>query len=65
MHCFRFTTPYGFGLFYRAVQGSAYMDSSLLGSPLLGRDEKHTKERENAFIFQQVHCSPYHTELYT
>ncbi|RYR08372.1 hypothetical protein Ahy_B05g076029 [Arachis hypogaea] len=39
----------------RAVRGSAYMDSSLLGSPLLGRDEKHTKEREHAFIFQQVH----------
>ncbi|RYQ83541.1 hypothetical protein Ahy_B10g102263 [Arachis hypogaea] len=30
------------------------MDSSLLGSPLLGRDEKHAKEREYAFIFQQL-----------
>ncbi|RYR35657.1 hypothetical protein Ahy_A10g050789 [Arachis hypogaea] len=33
----------------------AYMDSGLLESPLLGRNEKHTKEREHAFIFQQVH----------
>ncbi|RYQ96794.1 hypothetical protein Ahy_B08g092669 [Arachis hypogaea] len=41
----------------RAVRGSAYMDSGLLGSPLLGRDEKHAKEREYAFIFQQVHHS--------
>ncbi|RYR13202.1 hypothetical protein Ahy_B04g070315 [Arachis hypogaea] len=31
------------------------MDSSLLGSPHLGWDEKHTKEREHARIFQQVH----------
>ncbi|KAL4389936.1 hypothetical protein AHAS_Ahas03G0094900 [Arachis hypogaea] len=29
------------------------MDSSLLGSPFLGWDEKHTKEREHAPIFQQ------------
>ncbi|RYR67398.1 hypothetical protein Ahy_A03g013741 [Arachis hypogaea] len=28
---------------------------SLPGSPLLGRDEKHTKDREHAHIFQQVH----------
>ncbi|RYR23795.1 hypothetical protein Ahy_B02g057288 [Arachis hypogaea] len=47
-----------FGLFCKAVRGSVYMDFSLLGSPLLSRDEKHTKEVEHAFIFQQVH----HTE---
>ncbi|RYR26316.1 hypothetical protein Ahy_B02g060547 [Arachis hypogaea] len=36
-----------------AVRGSPYMDFGLLGSPLLCRDEKHIKEREYAFIFQQ------------
>ncbi|RYR32744.1 hypothetical protein Ahy_A10g047274 [Arachis hypogaea] len=44
MHWFRFTTPYRFGLLCRAVRGSAYMNSSLLGSSLLGRNEKHIKE---------------------
>ncbi|QHN85955.1 Transposon protein [Arachis hypogaea] len=39
----------------KVVRGSAYMDFSLPGSPLLGQDEKHTKEREHACIFQQVH----------
>ncbi|RYQ99359.1 hypothetical protein Ahy_B07g087289 [Arachis hypogaea] len=39
----------------RAVRGSPYMDFSLPGSPFLGRDEKHTKEREHARIVQQVH----------
>ncbi|RYR58452.1 hypothetical protein Ahy_A05g024235 [Arachis hypogaea] len=29
----------------------SYMGSNLSGSPLLGRDEKHAKEREHAFIF--------------
>ncbi|QHO34092.1 Transposon protein [Arachis hypogaea] len=28
-----------------------HMGSNLSGSPLLGRDEKHIKEREHAFIF--------------
>ncbi|RYR14837.1 hypothetical protein Ahy_B04g071541 [Arachis hypogaea] len=52
---FRSNTAHLFGSFYRAVRGSAYMDPSLPRSPLLGRDEKHTKEREHARIFQQVH----------
>ncbi|RYR73562.1 hypothetical protein Ahy_A02g007955 [Arachis hypogaea] len=56
---FQFTRPYMFGLVCKAVRGSAYMDSGLLGSPLLGRDEKHTKEREHAFIFQEVHHTEY------
>ncbi|QHN85357.1 Transposon protein [Arachis hypogaea] len=29
------------------------MGSNLSGSPLLGKDEKHTKEREHAFIFNK------------
>ncbi|RYR73052.1 hypothetical protein Ahy_A02g007334 [Arachis hypogaea] len=41
--------------FRKAIRRLAYIDSSLPGSPLLGRDEKHTKEREHARIFQQVH----------
>ncbi|RYR78309.1 hypothetical protein Ahy_A01g003064 [Arachis hypogaea] len=54
MHYFWFTIPYSFGLVYRSVRGSPYMDSDLLGSPLLGRDEKYAKEREYAFILQQL-----------
>ncbi|RYR33050.1 hypothetical protein Ahy_A10g047598 [Arachis hypogaea] len=39
---------------FRAVRGSAYIDSGLLGSPLLRRDEKHKKERDNTTIAFQA-----------
>ncbi|XP_072062059.1 protein FAR-RED ELONGATED HYPOCOTYL 3-like [Arachis hypogaea] len=32
---------------FRTVRGSPYMNFGLLGAPLLGRDEKHAKERDN------------------
>ncbi|XP_072064438.1 protein FAR1-RELATED SEQUENCE 5-like [Arachis hypogaea] len=40
-----YNTQVQFG--FRAVRGSPYMDFGLLGSPLLCRDEKHIKERED------------------
>ncbi|RYR31473.1 hypothetical protein Ahy_B01g056269 isoform A [Arachis hypogaea] len=33
-----------------ALRRSSFMDSNLSGSPLMGRDEKHTKEREHALF---------------
>ncbi|RYQ88362.1 hypothetical protein Ahy_B09g095591 isoform K [Arachis hypogaea] len=39
------------GVLCRSVRTPSHMGSYLSGSPLLGRDEKHTKEREHAFIF--------------
>ncbi|RYQ88625.1 hypothetical protein Ahy_B09g095708 isoform E [Arachis hypogaea] len=39
------------GVLCRSVRTPSHMGSYLSGSPLLGRDEKHTKEREYAFIF--------------
>ncbi|RYR46559.1 hypothetical protein Ahy_A07g032297 [Arachis hypogaea] len=40
-----------FRYFFRAFRISSFMDSSLSRSPLLGQDEKHTKEREHACFF--------------
>ncbi|RYR66821.1 hypothetical protein Ahy_A03g012909 [Arachis hypogaea] len=38
------------------VRGSAYIDSGLLGLPLLGRDEKHAKEEVQAQFRGKVNC---------
>ncbi|RYR01174.1 hypothetical protein Ahy_B06g080034 [Arachis hypogaea] len=35
----------------KSLRRLSYMGSNLSGSPFLGRDEKHTKEQEHAFIF--------------
>ncbi|RYR01789.1 hypothetical protein Ahy_B06g080657 [Arachis hypogaea] len=47
---------------FRAVRGSPYIDSSLLGSPLLGRDEKHAKEREEQ-IEREFDAADFHTVI--
>ncbi|RYR43458.1 hypothetical protein Ahy_A08g039866 [Arachis hypogaea] len=44
--CFWVYLSSDLGVFWRAFRRPLFMNSSLSRSPLLGRDEKHTKERE-------------------
>ncbi|RYR01252.1 hypothetical protein Ahy_B06g080124 isoform A [Arachis hypogaea] len=46
-----FGSDWYFSNFSRTFRRSSFMDPDLSRSPLLGRDEKHTKEREHACFF--------------